>query len=1127
MEQGLIGKLVPESGATVRVLQDSVAEAQSNDLKDLLPHGVAVHNAGMTRSDRHLIERLFAQRHIQILVSTATLAWGVNLPAHTVIIKGTDVYSSEMGGWVDLGFMDVLQMIGRAGRPQFDTSGEGIIITKESAMSYYLSIFNEQLPVESRMIGRLCEALNAEIVLGTVADVREAVIWLRYTYLYSRMMTDSSNAAADRYGVSQSMRVEDKGLVRYRKALIVAAATELAKQGLASFDVATQRLSPLPLGRIAAKFYITPQTANRYSRLLRPDLESPTELLSVFAAADEFAAINLRSEEKGELRRVIERVPIPIAEEDTSPHAKIIALLQVFISRLNLDGFAMVADMVYIVQSAQRLMRALFEIALAKKMAYPTLALLKLSQQCQHRLWEAQTPLRQFKDEVSPDLLRRLDSKNIPWLRYLALSEEHVGDIVREPQQGEYLHNLIHSVPRFELEASVQPVTSSLLAVTVNIEPLFRWQKRFHGFILPVHIMAVSSTGHQVLHSEMLRLTRASCKVAHTVDFLVSLQGSKSSAPPSHVYIHAVADGWLGSHTKVSVMLGDSVTMPSKFPMPSALSDEAPVPVPEDLREVIHKDKRTHAKDKIDVADEVINAYLPPSSLVTVGTETTLSPTMSEAFDAIYMAPNLPSVGYFGPDNATTVLNLALLRHFNSHELERQGDRSTVIYLTASQDAAEARFRSLSVLAEKVAQVTDNATHCAPNVVLLTGDVVADTRLISGSDVVAVCGPREYDVLCRRWQSSKAVRNIGLLLVEDVHLVGAPNGDVLETALSRTRYLSQQLAAAAKENPQADCAVATIRMVVAGVPVANAHDIANWLGIRTKSKDRKKAALFAFPPDKRMQETITNPILPGSLAARLSSLSRAVFKETVIVTKRSKRTKETTNQRALVLVPNMTQGRSLIEDMLELSLSYLSEADRDSSKLYCGWEDAKVDAALSAANVSRDHPELKYLSQGAVTITPATDLSLVEVILELYSLGAFKLLVVPMEDKRLLPSLDTAQCRADIVVIHDARVFDAQEQRFVPLRVADILDIRRRTLAGGRFIIHCDQSRIEYYNRFLFSPLPIESSLAYSVSEFLNEAIANKSVSCLSDALNHLSWTLLYQRLSQNPNYFISLSIYL
>ena len=61
------------------------------ELKDLLPYGFAIHHAGMTRVDRTLVEDLFADKHIQVLVSTATLAWGVNLPAHTVIIKGTQV----------------------------------------------------------------------------------------------------------------------------------------------------------------------------------------------------------------------------------------------------------------------------------------------------------------------------------------------------------------------------------------------------------------------------------------------------------------------------------------------------------------------------------------------------------------------------------------------------------------------------------------------------------------------------------------------------------------------------------------------------------------------------------------------------------------------------------------------------------------------------------------------------------------------------------------------------------------------------------------------------------------------------------------------------------------------------
>ncbi len=66
----------------------------------MLGDGIGIHHAGLNRADRDLVEQLFADRHLNILVSTATLAWGVNLPARTVIIKGTQVYSPEEGRWI-------------------------------------------------------------------------------------------------------------------------------------------------------------------------------------------------------------------------------------------------------------------------------------------------------------------------------------------------------------------------------------------------------------------------------------------------------------------------------------------------------------------------------------------------------------------------------------------------------------------------------------------------------------------------------------------------------------------------------------------------------------------------------------------------------------------------------------------------------------------------------------------------------------------------------------------------------------------------------------------------------------------------------------------------------------------
>lgn len=129
--------------------------------------------------------------------------------------------------WVELGALDVLQMLGRAGRPQYDTKGEGILITNHSELQYYLSLLNQQLPIESQMVSKLADMLNAEIVLGTVQNVRDAVTWLGYTYLYIRMMRQPAL-----YGISHDHLKQDQLLEQHRADLIHTAALHLDRSGL-------------------------------------------------------------------------------------------------------------------------------------------------------------------------------------------------------------------------------------------------------------------------------------------------------------------------------------------------------------------------------------------------------------------------------------------------------------------------------------------------------------------------------------------------------------------------------------------------------------------------------------------------------------------------------------------------------------------------------------------------------------------------------------------------------------------------------------------------------------------------------------------------------------------------------
>ena len=87
--------------------QQEVTRSTNMQIKELYQYGFGIHHAGMLRKDRTLMERMFSEGHIKVLCSTSTLAWGVNLPAYGVLIKGTKVYDATAGGYKDVGIFDV------------------------------------------------------------------------------------------------------------------------------------------------------------------------------------------------------------------------------------------------------------------------------------------------------------------------------------------------------------------------------------------------------------------------------------------------------------------------------------------------------------------------------------------------------------------------------------------------------------------------------------------------------------------------------------------------------------------------------------------------------------------------------------------------------------------------------------------------------------------------------------------------------------------------------------------------------------------------------------------------------------------------------------------------------------
>jgi helicase len=98
-------------------------------LQECSLHGVSFHHAGLKRQDRLLIEEAFKRNQLKVLVATPTLAAGINLPARRVVVRDVKRFYQNLGYYF-IPTLEIQQMMGRAGRPKYDSEGEAILVAK-------------------------------------------------------------------------------------------------------------------------------------------------------------------------------------------------------------------------------------------------------------------------------------------------------------------------------------------------------------------------------------------------------------------------------------------------------------------------------------------------------------------------------------------------------------------------------------------------------------------------------------------------------------------------------------------------------------------------------------------------------------------------------------------------------------------------------------------------------------------------------------------------------------------------------------------------------------------------------------------------------------------------------------
>jgi len=1029
LERDTLGQFLREDSASTEVLRTEAEQVKNLELKDLLPYGFAIHHAGMSRVDRALVEDLFADRHIQVLVSTATLAWGVNLPAHTVIIKGTQVYSPEKGRWVELGALDVLQMFGRAGRPQYDTKGQGVLITSHSELQYYLSLLNQQLPIESQFVSKLTDNLNAEVVLGTVHSVKEAAYWLGYTYLYIRMLRNPTL-----YGISHDELKSDPVLEQRRYDLIHTAASILDKNGMIKYDRKSGALQSTELGRIASHYYCTNESMSTYNKLLKPTL-SEIELFRVFSLSSEFKYINVREEEKLELQQLIERVPIPIKESIEEPTAKINVLLQAYISQLKLEGFALMADMVYITQSAGRLMRAIFEIVLHRGWAQLTDRALNLCKMIDRRMWLSMTPLRQFK-KIPMEVIKKIEKKDFPWERFYDLGHNEIGELIHAPKMGRVVHKFLHQFPKIELSTHIQPITRSTLHVELTIVPDFQWDDKIHGNAEAFWIFVEDVDGEAILHHEYFLLKAKYSQDEHAVRFFVPVF---EPLPPQY-FIKIVSDRWLHSETQLPVSFR-YLLLPEKNPPPTELLDLQPLPVSALRRpdfEALYADKYPY-----------------------------FNPIQTQVFNALYNSEDNVFIGAPTGSGKTICAEFAIL-----HMLSQNPD-SKCVFVTPLQSLAEQAY---------VDWRTKFGIQLGKNVVLLTGETSADLKLLAKGNIV-ISTPDKWDVLSRRWKQRKNVQNVSLFVLDEAHLIEEENGPVMEVICSRMRYISSQIDR-------------NIRIVALSSSLSNAKDVAQWLGVSANN-------LFNFHPNVRPVPLELH--IQGFNITHTGSRLIAMLKPTYQAIM-----KHAPKKPIIVFVPSRKQSKLTALDLV----AYSGAENQAQRFLHCAEEDLQPHLKRIQEKTLRETLTygVGYLHEGLSD----TEVKIVE---QLFTSGAVQLLVV---SRNLCWAVT---CHAHLVVIMDTLYYEGKIHTYMDYPVTDVLQMvgrANRPLIDdtGKAVILCLSSKKEFYKKFLYEPLPVESHLDHCLHDHFNAEVVTKTISNKQDAVDYLTWTFFYRRMTQNPNYY-------
>ncbi|KAI6045611.1 hypothetical protein EDC04DRAFT_2888628 [Pisolithus marmoratus] len=348
------------------------------DLASLTAMGIAVHHAGLNLDDRRAVEDLYTAKKLRVLVATSTLAVGVNLPAHMVVVKGVKLFQNgETREYSDL---EVLQMMGRAGRPQFDDEGIAMILCEAELENKYRALVHGTTTIESSLHRNLVEHLNSEICLRTITDLQSARAWLRRSFLFQRIQKNPQHYDV---GKEENESWQDKV-----DAIVMESIYNLRDTQLITYTVEDGTLCSTEYGDIMSKFYICQSTL--------PGTATIRQILEMMSCSKELADLKLRNGEKQMYERIRCHNDIRFSVRKIAGTSdKVFLLVQAILAGLPLNNpeFGKTEGQPYleaisIFRHFSRIATAIAEVAIVKRCGAQVKHALELARCLHAKAWE-------------------------------------------------------------------------------------------------------------------------------------------------------------------------------------------------------------------------------------------------------------------------------------------------------------------------------------------------------------------------------------------------------------------------------------------------------------------------------------------------------------------------------------------------------------------------------------------------------------------------------------------------------------------------------------------------------------------------------------------------------------------